>query len=133
MKLRDLLSTDWNKNMASEDELKIIVPAMNCQAVTDEMLEGATRELARYGGAIADFWKYTATHGRLTIQVRLGQSSFRYEYWSFAFVGRVCAPTGWHMVSPSVRRQDAESFIFSDEGVELDAVELIIRDRPGWP
>jgi hypothetical protein len=117
--------------MLTEDGVKFIVPAMNIQKpVTDDMLAEANRELARYAGARDKFWKYTPTHGRLVIEVTLGDGPYTYEYWSFIFVGRVCAPTFWRMVRPSVRRLDAESFIFSDEEVELDAVELAIQERP---
>ena len=116
--------------MLTDDGLRIIVPAMDIQTpVTDDMLAEANRELARYAGARAQFWKYTTTHARLFIEVMPSDDLESWEYWSFGFVGRVCAPTFWHMVRPAVRRQDEHSFIFSDEGVELDAVELVAQKR----
>ncbi len=111
--------------------MKIIIPAMNCQIpVEDEVLDEANHKLARYAGSVASLYRFTASHSRAIIEVKpsghIGDF-YSYEHWSFGFVDRICMPTGWRMVRPSVRRNDETSFIFSDAGgIELVAVELTV-------
>ncbi len=110
--------------------VQVLVPAMNCDIpVTDEALEEANRKLARYAGARVQLWRYAVSHGRLILEVEYRDGPFSHEYWSFFFVERVCMPTAWRLARPSVRRINETDFIFSDDNVEVVAVELTITCR----
>ncbi len=98
---------------------------------TKDALEFANRRAASYAGANARLWHYTVTHKRVAIRVR--HEGATAGFLVFINPKTICMPTHWRMVKPAIRRKDMDTFIFTDDNVQIEFDALVYTDEYEYP